>query len=36
MDMVRNEEVRRRAGLERELATRADREYRDGLCMWKE
>ena len=36
--IVRNEEARRRAGTERELARRADqiREYRDGLGMWKE
>ena len=37
MDRVRNEEVRRRAGIERELASRADqRVYWDGLGMWKE
>ena len=32
MDKVRNEEVRRRAGIEREQI----REYLDGLEMWKE
>ena len=31
MYRVRNEEVRRRAGIERELARRAD-----GLGMWKD
>ena len=31
MDGVRNEEVRRRAGIERELASSSDR-----LGMWKE
>ena len=30
-----NEEVRRRAGIERELASRAE-EYSHGLSMWKE
>ena len=32
MDRVRNEEVRRRAGIERELASRAS----DGFGKWKE
>ena len=40
MDRVRNEEVCRRAGIERELTSRADqrvfRWYSDGLGMWKE
>ena len=36
MDRVRNEEVRRRAGIERELASRADQRELDGLGMWKE
>ena len=36
MDRVRNEEVRRRAEIERELATRADQRVLDGLGMWKE
>ena len=37
MDRVRNEDVRRRAGIERELASKADqRVYRDGMGMWKE
>ena len=37
MDRVRNEEVRRRAGIERELASRADRRvFIEGLGMWKE
>ena len=34
MDRVRNDEVRRRAGIDRELASRADQ--RDRLGMWKE
>ena len=36
MDRVRNEEVRRRAGIERELASRADQRVLSGLGMWKE
>ena len=36
MDRVRNEEVRRRAGIERELGSRADQRVLDGLGMWKE
>ena len=36
MDRGRNEEVRRRAGLEMELASRADQRVLDGLGMWKE
>ena len=36
MDRVRNEGVRRRAGLERELASGADQRVLDGLGMWKE
>ena len=36
MDRGRNEEVRRRAGIERELASRADQRVLDGLGMWKE
>ena len=36
MDSVRNEEVCMRAGIERELASRAIREYLGGLGMWKE
>ena len=36
MDRVMNEEVRRRAGIERELASKADERYRDGLGIWKE
>ena len=36
MDRVRNEEVHRRAGIERELASRTNqRVYCDGLGMWK-
>ena len=31
MDRVRNEEVRGRAGMERELASRADQRVLDGL-----
>ena len=34
MDRVINEEVRRRAGIGRKLASRADQ--RHGLGMWKE
>ena len=33
---ARNEEVRRRAGIEVELASRADQRILDGLGMWKE
>ena len=36
MDRVRNEEVRRRAGIERELASRADQRVMRWLVMWKE
>ena len=36
MDRVRNEEVRRRTGIERELASRADQRVLSGLGMWKE
>ena len=37
MDGVRNEEVRRTAGIEKELASRADqRALHNGLWMWKE
>ena len=36
MDIVRNEEVRRRAGIERELATRADQRVLRWFSMWKE
>ena len=36
MDRVRNEEVRRRAGIEIELASRADRRVLRWLGMWKE
>ena len=36
MDSVRNEEVRRRAGIERELASRADRRVLRWFCLWKE
>ena len=44
MDRVRNEEVRSRAGIERQLASRADKkvlrwfglvEIMDGLGTWK-
>ena len=35
MDRVRNEDLRRRAGIERELASRADQRVLDGLGMWK-
>ena len=35
MDGIGNEEVRRRAGIERELASRAE-EYSHDLSMWKE
>ena len=34
MDSVRNDEVRKRAGIERELASRADQRVLDGLGMW--
>ena len=36
MDRVRNKEVRRRAGIERELASRADPKVLRLLGMWKE
>ena len=36
MDIVRNEEMHRSAGMERELASRADQRVLDGLGMWKE
>ena len=36
MDRVRNEQVRRRAGIERELASRADQRVLRFLGMWKE
>ena len=38
MDCVRNEEVRRTAGIEKELASRADQRVLRwfGLGMWKE
>ena len=36
MDRDRNEEVRSRAGIERELASRADQRVLNGLGMWKE
>ena len=36
MDRVRNVEVRRRAGIERELASRADQRVLRWLGMWKE
>ena len=36
MDRVRNEEVRRRAGIEMELVSRADQRVLRGLVMWKE
>ena len=36
MDRVRNEEVRRRARKERELASRADQRVLRCLGMWKE
>ena len=36
MDRVRNEEVSRRTGIERELASRADQRVLSGLGMWKE
>ena len=36
MDRVRNEEVCRRAGLERELASRADQRVSRWFVMWKE
>ena len=35
MDRVRNEEVHRRAGIERELVSRADQRVL-SLVMWKE
>ena len=36
MDRVRNEEVHRRAGIERELASRADQRVLRWFGMWKE
>ena len=36
MDRVRNEEVRRRAVIERELASRAAQKVLRGLGLWKE
>ena len=36
MDRVGNEEVRRRAGIERELASRADPRVLRWFGMWKE
>ena len=36
IDRVRNEEVRRRVGIERELASRADQRVLRWLGMWKE
>ena len=36
MDRVRNEVVRRRARIEKELASRADQRVLSGLDMWKE
>ena len=36
MDRDKNEEVRRRAGIERVLASRADQRVFRGLGMWKE
>ena len=36
MDRVRNEEVHRRAGVERELPNRADQRVLNVLGMWKE
>ena len=36
MDGVNNEEGRRRAGIEKELASRADQRVLRWLCMWKE
>ena len=36
MDRVRNEEVRRRAGIEMELASRADQRVLRWFGMWKE
>ena len=35
MDRVRYEEVRRRAGIEKELSSRADQRALDVLGMWK-
>ena len=35
MDSVRNEELRRRGGIEKELAVEQIRKYRDSLGMWK-
>ena len=36
MDRVRNEEVRRRARIERELVSRADQRVLRLMGMWKE
>ena len=36
MDRVWNEEVCSRAGIERELANRADQRVLRWFCMWKE
>ena len=36
MDRVRNEEVHRRAGIEMELASRADQRVLRWFGMWKE
>ena len=36
MDRAENEQVRIRAGIERELASGLDHRYRDGLDMWRE
>ena len=36
IDRVRNEQVRRRAGIERELASRADQRVLRWFGMWKE
>ena len=36
MDRVRNEELGRTAGIERELATRVDQRVLRWLVMWKE
>ena len=36
LDRVNNEEVRRRAGIERELTSRADQRVLRWLGMWKE
>ena len=36
MDGVRNEDVRRRAGIERVLASRVEQSITDGLDTWRE